>query len=388
MAEAPGASAPVSRSGRQIAISLLLTFLITAARVVAAAIVALLLIVLIILVVHGNARDAFEALISGAFGNDYAWANTINETIPLLLTGLGVAIAFRARMWNIGGQGQFVVGALAASYVAVTCPATRNLPAFALIPLMMLGGAAAGAGWAGIAAALKIVRNVPEVISTIMLNFIGLQLLSYLAAGPLARQDGSNLPYTELLGKSSTLPTPDSGPLAHIHVGIYIAAGVVVLVWLLLERTALGFSIKSVGASAEAARLAGHPVEKTVAAAMFWSGGLCGLAGAIELSGLLGYLANDYKPDYGFTAVAVALLGRLSVPGIVLSALLFGALSVGSANMERDAHIAHQVGFVVQAVLLLTLLIAPKIKFPGLRRGGGTDAMAPVLAEPAPNTES
>jgi len=321
--------------------------------------IAFIFVLAVILVVHGNVRDALTALVQGAFGDKYAWANTILKAIPLLLTGLGVAIAFRARMWNIGGQGQFVMGALAASYLAVTCPVTRDLHAASLLPLMMLAAGAAGALWAGLAGVLKTARNVPEVISTIMLNFISLQFLSYLASGPLRRNDGSNLPFTQLLGPSATLSTIAS--TSTIHDGLYIAMGVVVVVWLLLERSSLGFSIKAVGAAPEAARLAGHPVARTVVSAMLWSGALCGLAGAIELSGVLGYLANDYKPDYGFTAVAVALLGRLNVPGVVLSALLFGALSAGSANMERNANIAHEVGYVVQAVLLLAFLIAPKI---------------------------
>jgi ABC-type uncharacterized transport system permease subunit len=356
-----------------------------ALRGAAAFFLALLLTVLLIKANHGNVRDALSAMWDGAFGGHVlcdsytllgrfhvlvpahvtfdgnALGNTIVHMGPLVLTGLGLAIAFRARMWNIGGQGQFLVGAILASYLATNFPLTHELPQFALLPVMMIGGAVAGGAWAAIPALLKVLRNVPEVISTIMLNFVAIYLLSYLVNGPLQRADHSQ-PATEELGANATLPL-----LFHqssVHAGLLIVALIAVVVWLMLHYTSTGFSIRAVGASPEAARLAGHSVEMTTITAMLWSGALCGLAGAIELSGVIGNLPEGYAPEYGFTAVAVALLGRLEVGGVIASALLFGALSSGSENMERTAGIAHELGFVVQATLLLVLLAAPGIKWP------------------------
>ena len=324
-----------------------------AARTAIALLVALAATVLTIRLAHGNVELALTALWQGAFGGGYAIGTTLIKTIPLLLAGLGVALAFRAQMFNIGGEGQFLVGGLLASFIALNLPATRSLSPVPLISLMMLGGIAAGALWAGIAAVLKVTRRVPEVISTIMLNFVAAELLSFLVNGPMERLDRSQ-PATDALPDSASLPIIWTG--TPLHAGLIIAIVAAVVVWVLINRTLLGFSIDIVGANPVAARLAGYSVPKTVLVTMLWSGGLCGLAGAIELSGVVGFIPEGYSPGYGYTAVAVALLGRLDVFGVVLAALLFGALSAGSDNMERTAGIGHELGYVIQAVALLVLL--------------------------------
>ncbi len=331
----------------------LLGVLGTVAKAVIAVVIALGATVAIIYLTHGDVHLALSSLISGAFGSPYSIGNTLVKTTPLLLTGLGVAIAFRAQMFNIGGEGQFLVGGLLASYVAVNISATSHLAAPLLIPLMMLAGAVAGALWAGIAGWLKTARNVPEVISTIMLNFVAIELLSYLVNGPMQRADKSQ-PATDALGDNATLPIIWHG--TSVHAGLILALVSAVVVWVLISRTVLGFAIDVVGDNPVAARLAGYSVPKTILSAMLWSGALCGLAGAVELSGVVGFLPEGYSPGYGYTAVAVALLGRLNVAGIALAALLFGALSAGGDNMERMAGIGHELGFVIQAVVLLVLL--------------------------------
>lgn len=364
------------------------------ARYVFALAVALTVAVIVIKADSGDVHKALSSMWEGAFGahvivhqlpiagtkysllipsgihfDHAALATTLVRTGPLILTGLGVAIAFQARMWNIGGQGQFLLGALLACAIA-TRTSLDHAPRALLIPIMMLAGAFAGAIWAGIAAVLKALRNVPEVISTIMLNFVAIYLLSYLVNGPLQRADHSQ-PATEELGANATLPI-----LVHetsLHAGLLLVVVAAVLVWVMLRWTRTGFSISVVGASPDAASLYGHNVLKTSVTAMVWSGALCGLAGAIELSGVLGNLPEGYAPDFGFTAVAVALLGRLQIGGVILSALLFGGLAAGGENMERSAGIGHELGFVVQAALLLVLLAAPAIRF--LQR--------PIAARPA-----
>jgi general nucleoside transport system permease protein len=322
-------------------------------RTFVALLVALAATIVTIRCAHGNVGLALTSLWQGAFGGSYAIGATLIKAIPLVLTGLGVGIAFRAQMFNIGGEGQFLVGGLLASFIALNLPFTRHLPAPILILLMMVGGATAGALWAGLAATLKITRRVPEVISTIMLNFVAVELLSFLVNGPMERLDHSQ-PATDALPDAASLPIIWSG--TPLHAGLIIAVAAAVVVWILINRTVLGFSIDIVGANPVAARTAGYSVARTLLCAMLWSGALCGLAGAVELSGVVGFIPEGYSPGYGYTAIAVALLGRLNVVGIVLSALLFGALSAGSDNMERTAGIGHELGYVIQAVALLVLL--------------------------------
>lgn len=320
-------------------------------RTLAALFVAFGLTLLVIALAGQSPRAAMIALASGAFGSSYAVADTLTKTVPLLLTGLGVAIAFRTRLWNVGGEGQFLVGALAAS--ALGAYALDGLPAPVLIPLLLLTGAIAGAFWAGLAGWMRVRRNVPEVISTIMLNFVAAQLLSFLVHGPMQERSHAQ-PATTALPPNATLPTLWAGTT--LHVGLLVALGLAVAVAALLSRTRTGFTWRVVGANPEAARVAGLDVDRSRLAAMLWSGGLCGLAGAIELSGVLGTLYENYAPGYGFTAIAVALLGRLNPYGILASALFFGALSAGSGSMERTAGISANLSYVLQAVTLLVML--------------------------------
>ena len=323
-------------------------------RTLAALLVALAATVATIAAAHGDIRLALTALWQGAFGNSYALGTTLVETIPLLLTGLGVAVAFRAQMFNIGGEGQFLVGALLAAALALEFAPARHLPSSELIPSMLLAGAVAGAAWAFVAALLRTARGVPEVISTIMLNFVAVELLSYLVNGPMERPDRSQ-PATSPLSDAATLPILWSG--TPLHAGLIVAAVAAPVVWVMLRRTLLGFAIDIVGANPIAARLAGYSVPRTLISAMLWSGALCGLAGAVVLMDpAVGFIPEGYSPGYGYKAVAVALLGRLNVGGAVLAALLFGALEAGSENMERAAGIGHELGYVIQAVTLLVLL--------------------------------
>jgi len=321
------------------------------ARIFAALLAAFGLTLLVIALAKQSPVAAVTALYSGAFGSPYALADTLTKTTPLLLTGLGVAIAFRTRLWNIGGEGQFLVGALAAS--AVGAYLLKGLPVFALIPLILLAGAVAGALWAGIAGVMQVTRGVPEVISTIMLNFVAAQLLSYLLHGPMQEASRAQ-PATEALPAQATLPTLWTGTT--LHWGFLIALAMAGIVAVLLSQSRLGYALRVVGANPIAARVAGIDVDRTRLAAMLWSGALCGLAGSIELSGVMGSLYENYSPGYGFTAIAVALLGRLNPWGIVASSLFFGALTAGSGSMERTAGISANLSYVLQGGTLLVLL--------------------------------
>jgi len=294
---------------------------------------------------------ALNSLREGAFGSLDHFGNTVNRATPLLLTGLGVALAFRARLWNIGGEGQFLVGALAAS--AVGAYDLRNLPAVILVPLLMTAGVLAGGLWGGLAGWLRAARGVPEVISTIMLNFIAAEILSYLVHGPMQEASRAQ-PATEALPLNAELPILLPGTLLHAGCLIALAAAAVVAVFLFGTRA--GFALRAVGANPDAAAVAGIDVARTRITAMFLSGALCGLAGAVDLSGLQGTIYEIYSPGYGFTAVAVALLARLSPYGVVASALFFGALQAGSESMERSAGVSSVVVDVLQGGILLILL--------------------------------
>ena len=324
-----------------------------ALRVLAALGTAFLLTVAVIALAHGDPKAALSALVSGAFGSRYDFGNTLTKMTPLLLTGLGVAIAFRTRLWNIGGEGQFLAGTLAAS--AVGAYRLHGLPAPVLIPLLLTAGALAGAFWAGLAGWMRVARGVPEVISTIMLNFIAAQLVSYLVGfgGPMQEASHSQ-PASETLPPNATLPSDLPNSPVHLGLAVALLAAVVVAVFLSVTRG--GFAIRAVGANPEASRVAGINVERTQMTAMLWSGALCGLAGAVELSGSIGSFSTDYTPGYGFTAVAVALLGRLNPWGIVGAALFFGALMAGSGSMERSAGISSVLVYVIQACALLVVL--------------------------------
>lgn len=332
---------------------------------------ALVVTIAVIKAGHGDVRSSLAAMWDGALGIHFvrhigftydrnAISTTLVRVCPLLLTGLGLAIAFRASMWNIGGQGQFLAGAILASYCSTSCPLTEHLPRPLLLSVMMAAGIVAGGLWAGITSVLKTWRGVPEVISTIMLNFVAIYLLSYLVNGPLQRADHSQ-PATEELGWSATLPILI--PQTSLHGGLILAIAASIVVFILLKRTTTGFAIRVVGANPQAAGLYGYSAARVMATAMLWSGALCGLAGAIELSGVIGNLPEGYAPEYGFTAIAVALLGRLQVGGIIVSAMLFGALAAGSENMERTASIPHELGFVIQATLLIVFLAMPAIRW-------------------------
>lgn len=322
-----------------------------AARVVLALLTTFVLTSILIRLAHGDPRAALSALWGGAFGTKNDLGNTLTEMTPLLLTGLGVAVAFRARLFNIGGEGQFLVGALAAS--ALGTSGWKHLPMPILLPLALVGGALAGAAWGGLAGVMRVARGVPEVISTIMLNFVALQLLSFLVHGPM-QEASKALPSTEPLPPSATLPV--ILPPTTLHAGFLLALAAAAAAAVFLSGTRAGFALQVVGANPAAARVAGIAVARVQLETMLLSGALCGLAGAVQLSGRLGTISENYSPGYGFAAVAVALLGRLNPFGLVASALFFGALAAGSGAMERSAHVSSVLVYVIQAVALLVLL--------------------------------
>jgi general nucleoside transport system permease protein len=308
---------------------------------------------------------AMQAIWAGAVGTAQTGtlgplSTTLTKMAPLLLTGLSVVVAWRAGMFSIGAEGQLLIGALAAlAFWSVA----GSLPPLAAVVMMIALGTAAGAIWSGIAAWLRIHRNVPEVISTIMLNYIALNLIGALvtAPGPLhgKTQAGPHSdPLPDAISLPNLVPPVHSGIQAHVHLGVAIALLVAPLVALYLYRTVNGYRLRVVGQNGEAARTARMPIDRLRMEAMLVSGALSGLAGTLELLGVTGRLGRDFSPGWGYTAIPVALLGGLSPGGVMLSALFFGGLAAGCNNAQRTAGVPSVVAYVIQAATVLAIVAA------------------------------
>ena len=302
----------------------------------------------------GLAIDAYAALIEGSIGSERAILNTLVATAPLLLGGLSVGLAFKAGLFNIGAQGQFLMGALGAVAVGA---ALRESPAVLGIPLSLAAGMALGAFWGFIPGVLKAVSGAHEVVTTIMLNFVALAVVAAAVNGPLTVQ-GSVSPITPDVGNAS-LPVIFGG---NGHIGIIYAPLMAVLYGWLLYRTTRGFELRIAGASPDAARYAGMSPKRLIIWTMSVAGMLAGMAGATDLLGTTHQMASSYGTTVGFDSIAVALLGRTSPIGIVLAALLFGALRTGSGAMQIQAGVPAELVGVLQATLLFFLVASPVIK--------------------------
>lgn len=319
--------------------------------------IALLISAVIVWLAGANPLVAFGALIDGAFGSAQGLSETAVKACPLLVTGLAVAIAFRTGLWNIGAEGQLLAGATAMAWVG-TWP--WPVPGWIALPLALLLASLAGTLWATIAGVLKVRRNVNEVISTIMLNFVALGLASYLVHGPLMETAGQ-YPQSDAIAAAMRLPRLATS--FRVHSGIVLALGAALMSYVLLFHTVRGYELQAVGLNPTAARLAGIRVQRSILLALALSGALAGLAGAIEVSAVTYRLYDRFSPGYGFTAIAVALLGRLHPVGIVAGAVLFAALEAGSNSLQRAAGVSSVLVDVMQAVVIFALLAVE-------RRGG------------------
>jgi len=275
--------------------------------------------------------------------------------VPLGFAGLAVSLAFRAGILNIGAEGQLLVGAAAATALAVPLAGTSPLVA---IPVLLLAGAGAGAAWAAVAALLRLRFGVLEVISTIMLNFVAQYLTGWLVRGPLQEPTKVN-PQSASLAESLHLPVLLEG--TRLHAGVVLLVAVAIGAWWWLTQTASGFRLRAVGMNPDAARSAGEvAVARTVFGAFVLSGLLAGLGGAVEYTGITYALYENFSPGYGYTAIAVALLARLHPVGVLGTALVFGALEAGANAMQRDAGVPSVVVSVVEALLILLIVAADR----------------------------
>jgi simple sugar transport system permease protein len=310
-----------------------------------------------------DAGRALRALWEGSIGSwDALTSATLVRATPLIFTGLAVALAFRAGVWNIGAEGQLLVGA--AVYTAVALAVGSTFQGLVILVALSLA-AAAGATWAGIAAVLRERFGVLEVISTIMLNFVALHLVSWLVRGPL--QEPSRV-YPQSLAIPDALRLGRLVPGERLHIGILLVLLAAACLWWVLRYSAAGFRVRLVGASPSAARSAGLiDVARTTAGAFLVSGALAGLGGAIEVAGVTYALYENLSPGYGYTAIAVALLARLHPGLVIVTGILFGALESGALAMQRDAGVPSVVVTMLEALLILGLLALERVR--GLRGG-------------------
>jgi simple sugar transport system permease protein len=320
-----------------------------------------------------DAETGLSALWIGAFGSwDAFTSSTLVRAVPLILIGLGISVAFRGGALNIGAEGQFYAGAIAATWVGLHL---GGQPGPVAIGVLLLAASVAGLCWVAVPVWLKLRFGVIEVISTLLLNFVALSLVSFMVQGPLQEQ-GRIYPQSDAIAEAARLPLL-SGSRLHAGLALAVAGGLVL--WFLFARTLWGFRLRAVGLGPRAAEVSGRVDSQRVSAmALLVSGAVAGVAGGVEVSGVSYALFQNLSPGYGFTGIAVALLGGLHPLGVIIAGILFGALEAGAGAMQRDAGIPAVAVYVVEAVVIIVALLAT------VPRGGWISLRAVVRKRVAP----
>ena len=300
---------------------------------------------------------SFVALFNGSLGSVYSVSETLTSATPVTLAALGIALGFRAGLFNIGAEGQVVLGGIAAVLVGFML---TGLPVFIHLPLALAAGALAGALWASIAGWLKAATGAHEVITTIMLNLISFRLLDYMLKNPPLQRPGRTDPISQTVLPSAELPKLLTflDPSLRVHAGILLAIALVALVYWLLFRTTLGYEFRASGLNPDAARYAGMKAGVIIVATMAIAGALAGLAGANQVLGVLGRASPGFSGGIGFDAIAVALLGRSHPVGVLFAGLLFGGLEAGGRQMQVAAGVSIDLIGIIQA-LIIVFIAAP-----------------------------
>ena len=300
-----------------------------------------------------DAAAALGAMWFGAFGSwDAFTSTTLVRAVPLILIGLGIAVAFRGGALNIGAEGQFYAGAIAATWIGLHL---GSQPAPIAVGALLAAASVAGLCWVVIPVWLKLRFGVLEVISTLLLNFVAVALVSLMVQGPL-QERGRIYPQSDAIAQAARLPPL---PGTRLHAGFVIALIGGLVLWVLFTKTLWGFRLRAVGVGPRAAEVSGRIDSQRVSAtALLLSGAIAGLAGGVEVSGVSYALFQNLSPGYGFTGIAVALLGGLHPIGVVVAGILFGALQAGAGAMQRDAGIPSVAVYVVEAVIIIVALLA------------------------------
>lgn len=329
----------------------------------AAVVAAMMLIAVPLSLAGADVLAAYAATAAASLGSTFALAETLTRATPLIFTGLAATVAFRARLWNIGAEGQLYAGAILA--VALGAGAVPG-PPLLLIPLILLAGAAAGALLMLGPTWLKLRLGVDEVVTTLLLNFVVLLFVGLLLEGPMQDPMSLGWPQSAPVIPDATLPRLVAR--TRLHAGFLVALVAALLVWLYVERTIWGFETRAVGANAQAAGFAGMPVAGVLLRVGLLSGALAGLAGVSEIAGLKGYLTQDLSPGFGYAGIVVAMLAQLNPLAVVPSALFVAGVFVGADSMSRTVGVPSYIADLVVSASLLTMLLAGLVMRYRIRR--------------------
>jgi simple sugar transport system permease protein len=328
--------------------------------------VALLISAALIRVIGGDPVSSYAHILRASLGNTGVLSDTLVKATPLILTGLASSVAFRMRLWNIGTEGQLLMGAWGAAAVVLVGWLPTGASAFVYLPLMMLAGMGMGAVWAGIAGWLRARLNVNEIISTLMLFYIAGQWIRFWVFGPwseggfqMTRQFPREAWLPRLTDHASTVP--DFAGLT-VHLGFVFALVVAAFVWFLLNRTRKGYEIRLIGDNPRAARYAGIDIGRNIVIVMLISGALAGLAGASEVSGVVHRLQDNFSPGYGFTGIIVAYLARFNPIGVVVASIAFGALILAGREIQPAGIPAMISGIILMCVIASDFLLRYRVR--------------------------
>ena len=299
----------------------------------------------------------YEVMLLGGFGSVFAWSETLTRAVPLILTGLAATVAFKARLFNIGAEGQLYAGAMAAVAVGgMQGEAALAAPAWIMFVAMLAAAALAGALLLLGPALMKSKLGVDEVVTTLLLNFIVLLGVSALLDGAMKDPAALGWPQSVALAPELELSRPLQG--TRLHTGLLLACGLAVALWVLFKYTVLGFDIRATGANAKAAAFAGVPATRTLVAVAMLSGALAGLAGAVEVAGRTGYVTMDMSPGYGYSGIVIAMLAALHPLGVLAASVFVAGVLVGADSMSRAVGVPTYIADVIVATSLISVLVA------------------------------
>ncbi len=295
----------------------------------------------------GAVRDIFLTPLT----NSFKWQDLGVKAAPLIIIGVGLSISYRANVWNIGAEGQYVMGGLAATWVAL---ATHGMTGAWILPLMLLAGFVGGAAYAAIPAFFRTRLNVNEILTSLMLTYVSVQLIYYLVRAPWKDPMGMGFPQTRVFSEAARLPTIFPGTI--VHLGVPIAIVVALVAWFIMSRSVFGYRMRVVGAAPNAARYGGFSENKTIWLALLVSGALAGLAGMLEVAGPFQRMVPGFPTNYGFTAIIVAFLGRLSPLGVIFAGIVMAITFVGGEVAQTTIGLSSAATGVFQAMMLFYLL--------------------------------
>jgi general nucleoside transport system permease protein len=328
-------------------------------------VVSLLFGAVLLLLSGANPLVTYGSMFRGAFGSGHGLSEVLVKSIPLMLTGLGVALAFRMRFWNIGAEGQLTLGAVAAAGVALFW--SQHLPVWTILPLSILAGCVAGALWAGVPAVLKATLNVDETLTTLMLNYVAVLYSEHLYYVTW-RAPGYNSG-TERIPEFAWLPRI----VGRAHAGLFFGLALALLLWAVFRYTRWGFELKIIGQNPTAARYLGISIARNIVVTLLVSGAISGLAGAVEVLGLARRLQQGISVGYGYTAIIIAWMAQLNPIGVVLVAFLMAGLLVGGDQIQMRMRLPASVGVVLQGMLLIPMLAGSLFRDYALELGSGKD---------------